>query len=150
MVRLLVSPSLLLTIALMPIVLIATSCVSHRAGVDPATPPAEGLVLGAQVLPGDATDAITSPLPTEVPVTLWRRDADGALFRSDAILRTPTPWWQRFPSDLVTDALLPGTYTVAVQHQPVWTPAGGTSTEGLEERARAAGYARPPESVESR
>lgn len=149
MVRLPISVPLR-AVALLALALLTIGCVTHRASVSPATPAAEGMVLGPRVLPGDATDVITSPLPTEVPVTLWRRDADGALFRSDAILRTPTPWWQRFPSDVVTDALLPGTYTVAVQHEPVWTPAGGTSTEGLEERARAAGYARPPESVESR
>ncbi len=123
--------------------LLLSGCVSHRAGVDPATPPAEGIVLGASVRPGPTTELVSSPLPTEVPVTLWRRDAEGNLFRSDAILRTPTPWWQRFPSDVVTDALLPGTYLVTAQHTPQWTPAGVGSTAGLEDRARAAGYARP-------
>lgn len=123
--------------------LLGSGCVAHRVGVDPATPAAEGVALGASVRSGPSSESITSPLPTEVPVTLWRRDADGNLFRSDAILRTATPWWQRFPSDVVTDALLPGTYLVTAQHTPQWTPAGGGSTVGLEDRARAAGYARP-------
>jgi len=124
---------------------LGSGCVSHRAEVTPAQPPGDGIALRGRVLKPGEPAVISGPLPSEVPVTLWRQDSDGNLFRSDTVLRSPTPWWQRFPSDVITDAVLPGQRVVAQTFAPVWEPAGGHSIDGLDERARRAGYAHPQE-----
>jgi hypothetical protein len=89
-------------------------CVEHRTAVNPPLPAAPApagepaavtqMISGAKVIeqPHQAvTDA--SPLPIDLPVTVWRRDSDGSLSRSDLRVTTALPWWQRFPADIVTD-----------------------------------------------
>lgn len=119
-------------------------CVSHRAEVQAPAESIDGAAIGTatgQKVPWSRT----APQPLEVPATLWRQDDSGRLWRADLDLATPLPWWQRFPCDLVTDALWPGEAVAEVRGVPVWT-AAGTDPAGLNERALAAGYARPAES----
>lgn len=117
-------------------------CVTHRTTVNPGDPAAEVIVMSATT-----TDHPVNPvtaqggLPQEIPVTAWRRDDDGALYRADTIVRTPLPWWQRFPADIVTDALTPKDYVSKATWTPVWTQPTTTNTDELTARARAAGYA---------
>lgn len=135
----------LLALSVLSCAMVGSGCVSHRTEVLPADPLADGIALRGRVLKPGQPAVVSGPLPSEVPVTLWRQDSDGNLFRSDTVLRSPTPWWQRFPSDIITDAVLPGQRVVAQTYSPGWEPAGGLSTDGLDERARRAGYARPQE-----
>jgi hypothetical protein len=133
--------------AVLALGVVLSGCVTHRATVAPATPVADGQAAGAQVLAGSATPSESSPLPCALPVSAWRQDDDGTLYRWDALVLTPTPWWQRFPCDALSDGLVPGTRLIATTATPTWRKVGGgtSNTEQLTAHARAAGYAAPDE-----
>lgn len=119
-------------------------CVAHVArAVPPETGPTSAAV-GTQVV-----DHFTAPieerhaLPRSLPVTLWSLDADGNLARGDLVIETPLPWWQRFPADVVSDMLLPGTLTAEASGTPTLQRVPHGDPTVLTEHARAAGYAAP-------
>ena len=124
--------------------LAATSgCVSHVARVDA---PADGgsAAIGTTVhedMPPQVEER--GAQPREIPVSTWRRDDEGNILRGEGVVRTPTPWWQRFPADVVSDVLIPtpviASATVVVPTAPI--PA--SDPVALAERARRAGYAAP-------
>ena len=148
--------------ALTPLLLVlalgGAGCVSHVARVrpvepdrqdtigtpPPVTPPTQSAAIGTTVY------AVQPPLieergaqPREIPISTWRRDDDGNVLRGEGVLRTPTPWWQRFPADVVSDVLWPATLVVEADLAlpPTLVPANDPAA--LAERARIAGYATP-------
>lgn len=118
-------------------------CVEHTARV---APPADG---GTSAIGRHLHAAPHAPveerhgLPREIPVSAWRQDDDGGIARDELLVRTPTPWWQRFPCDIATDALWPGTLTAATEATPHPRPVPPADPAALAARARAAGYAAP-------
>ena len=79
-------------------------------------------------------------LPVDLPVSAWRREADGTLLRCETRVTTPLPWWQRFPADAVSD-LLPTTYAAAASTQVVLVPIPPFDEARFLAQARADGYA---------
>jgi hypothetical protein len=86
-------------------------CITHEARVQIGTDATEDRGAGQ---PGAATVYLLeeewggesrreSPFPLELPVGVWRRNAQGELQRGWVSPATPRPWWQRFPFDLGTD-----------------------------------------------
>ena len=129
--------------------LVATGCVVHEARVEtPAAGPEEtGLAyLGMKPLPIPSTPppsvVQTNHLPVAIPVTWYsyRRDARGAIFRYDATVMTPLPWWQRFPIDLPV-SMIP--VDVTANTTVMVTPREVTLRQPEDIRAEAAahGYA---------
>jgi hypothetical protein len=100
--------------ALLGSLMMACGCVQHRTAVNPplpAAPPPAGepavttqLIAGATVV-SEPRQPLThaSPLPIDLPVSVWRRDSDGTLSRGELRVTTARPWWQRFPADIVSD-----------------------------------------------
>ncbi len=125
-------------------VLAATGCVEHRATVT-TTNDSHLTPLGAYktvhvVYPWPGRATVRDPLAADMPITVLYWDAQGQLYRADARPRSPLAWWQRFPCDIATDALWPGTLVsqraVTVSPQPIspWT------SDTLTAQARAFGY----------
>ncbi len=131
-----------------PVVLIlfATSvtsgCISHVARIDAGSAPAEGVV-GAKFLdPIPATTTSAGALPQDVPVSAWHVDEDGGLERFEGRCRTPLPWWQRFPADIVTD-FLPSEHVASATLVVAPTPVAPMDPAALAAAAHRAGYAAP-------
>lgn len=148
--------------ALTPVLLLlalgGAGCVSHVARVrtvepdrqdtlsspPPVSPPIQSAAIGSQV------HTVQPPLveergaqPREIPVSTWRRDDEGNVQRGEAVLRTSTPWWQRFPADVVSDVLWPATLVVEADLELAPVPLPVSDPAALAERARQAGYAAP-------
>lgn len=145
------------TLVSLPLALSGGGCVSHVAQVRtvpqdrPPTssglhsdPPAQSAAIGTKVY------AVQPPLveergaqPREIPISTWRRDDDGNVQRGEGVLRTPTPWWQRFPADVVSDVLWPATLVAEADLALPPTAVPASDPAALAERARSAGYAAP-------
>ncbi len=128
---------------ILPLILAAPSCVSHVARVH-AAPNDGSAAIGTRV------HAEQPPLvedsgaqPREIPISTWRRDDDGNVLRGEGLLRTPTPWWQRFPADVVSDVLWPTTLVAEADLALPPTSIPASDPAALAERARRAGYAAP-------
>lgn len=80
------------------------------------------------------------PLPQDVCVTAWRRDAEGVISRGDARVLTALPWWQRFPFDMATD-FAPADLVVRADATLAIAPVGVHTRKLLDTEAAAAGYA---------
>lgn len=125
----------------LPLVLAATiltGCIEHRASL--AGGPSRHLVAAD----GERTDegiARRGHLPQMIRASAWRRAEDGSLLRGEHVVRTPLPWWQRFPADLVSDVLVPITLSVERHEQVVLEPIAVYPADELERMARAHGYA---------
>lgn len=121
-----------------------SGCISHRAQVTPPTDAPCSAAVGTHVV-----DEFTTPisdsgaLPRSIPVTAWRKDDQGRLFRGDALIETPLPWWQRFPVDAVSDMLVPHTLVAEASGTVTLLPVPASSTADLAAHARSAGYAAP-------
>ncbi len=98
-------------------------CVQHRARIEAAQPPltapvgdpgdkptATTVIIVSRIAVDPPATTATSMLPIDLPVSAWRREADGSLARCETRVQTPLAWWQRFPVDVVSD-LLPWTWT---------------------------------------
>ncbi|HEX3132425.1 MAG TPA: hypothetical protein VHX44_02450 [Planctomycetota bacterium] len=94
--------------------MVLSGCIEHRTAVSPpihAPPPPAGepaaitqMIAGAKVINEPDQPVIgASPLPIDLPVSVWRRDSDGTLNRGELRVTTALPWWQRFPADVVSD-----------------------------------------------
>lgn len=121
--------TLFLTIALSS----GSGCISHRAQLHPPDHGDQPRRVVAMAVDGrihGSADPIVEsaihkegPLPLEIQATLWQRDQQGNLWRGDAQVQSPRPWWQRFPFDVVSD-LAPITFsasaasTITVQRVP--------------------------------
>ncbi len=85
----------------------------------------------------------TSMLPIDLPVSAWRREADGSLARCETRVQTPLAWWQRFPADAVSD-LLPWTWTAAADGEVRLAVVPASAEADLLSSARRDGYAHAP------
>ena len=132
--------------------LAATGCVEHRTAVNPPLPaaptPAGESATITQLIVGSKVTAephvpITeaSPMPIDVPVSVWRRDSDGTLSRGDLRVTTARPWWQRFPADIVTD-LTPIDFEIFASGNATFTPVQTFDRVALYAQAANDGYAR--------
>lgn len=129
---------------IIPCALLAGGCVSHRAQALPPDGPTSSAVVGSRAIePFTAPAEEQGSLPSSLPVTAWRTDEDGNLFRGDLVIETPLPWWQRFPADAVTDVVVPRTLEASRSGTPVLLPVPAADPVALTAHARTAGYAAP-------
>ncbi len=140
-------PGLTMLGLVLPVAMLS-GCLTHEARIT-APPDTVDIDEGATAIgrsdtvspPGPPEQTLlVSPLPLAVPVSAWRRDQDGVLWRSDMEVATPLPWWQRFPVDFATD-MLPISYHAEVAATIVARPVTPRTRDDLEQEARAAGYA---------
>ena len=128
-----------------------TGCVRHQATVAPPAPapvaddgqrPATFVAARSTVIERDRVEPITAsgPLPTDFQVTAWRRSAAGPLERADLRVRTPLPWWQRFPADVVAD-FLPIDATVTLDTALAMEPILRVDLDAFLANAERDGYA---------
>ncbi|MBA3686712.1 MAG: hypothetical protein H0W72_15930 [Planctomycetes bacterium] len=123
-------------------ILLFGGCISHVARIDsPSTPPVQGVIGVSYLAPVPDVTQRAGPLPQDVPVSAWLIEDDG-LSRFEGRCRTPLPWWQRFPADLVSD-LLPGTYVSMATLTIAPTAVAPADPQALAAAAHAAGYAAP-------
>ncbi len=123
-----------------------SGCIQHEVRVDPPPggPPANARMLVGfrPAAPGSAV-VRTSPLAIDLAITAWAVDQEHVL-RSDLHVRSPTPWWQRFPCDIVAD-LLPMRFTARTQvtlaYRLITPNDTATTPEALTTEALAHGYA---------
>jgi hypothetical protein len=136
------------------LVLLLSSCLSHEARVTCAPEPvnAEGsTVIGSSTHPSPpGPPPVTierSPLPRDLPITAWRQNVEGGpMSRQETELRTPLPWWQRFPCDLAVD-FIPVDFTVAAATTISPQPLQPRTYADLDREAAAAGYAPVPKAT---
>lgn len=143
--------TLLTTPVLLGCLALACGCVQHRTAVNPplpAAPPPAGeaavvtqLIAGATVI-ADPNQPVThaSPLPIDLPVSVWRRDSDGTLHRGELRVTTALPWWQRFPADIVTD-LAPYDAEIFASGTATFTPVPTADRAALFAAAERDGFA---------
>jgi hypothetical protein len=129
----------------------AGGCITHQARIVPPAPAGQdaGEPITTVVVVGSAVKrSLDQPvvqedsLPLDIPVSAWRRGADGLVTRYEGRATTPLPWWQRFPADLVSDAL-PMSFTCAASAEVVLAPVPTFDAESFLAQARRDGYARP-------
>lgn len=142
---------LTMTVMLLLPVLVTAGCVQHRTAVSPplpAAPPPAGeraattqLITGATVT-NEPTQPVTgaSPLPIDLPVSVWRRDSDGTLSRGELRVTTGLPWWQRFPADVISD-LAPIDAEVFASGTATLTPVPAVDRTHLFDQATRDGFA---------
>jgi len=116
-------PRAVLLLSSVAVMLATAGCITHSARIEhPADQAGQG-VIGASARPSlPPITTVQRPLPIDVVVSSWHRDADGRLYRFDGRVRTPLPWWQRFPVDIATDAwprTLVAEAALAVAYRPV-------------------------------
>ncbi len=128
--------------------LLAAGCVRHEAEIVLPAVPGDALRsrmhAGGPPRPGSATAASvreSGAMPIAMAGDAWWIDAHGALHRDAGVATTPTPWWQRFPADLVTD-LMPWEQPVRARVELAPRPVQ-IDPAALTAAARAAGYATP-------
>jgi hypothetical protein len=117
-------------------------CLYHRASIDAsgADPAAGRSSVGSTVRDGAPAETRSGPLPFEIPASWVLRDADSRLCAAHTVLRSPLPWWQRFPVDLAVD-LWPGRVEVDAVATLVPQPITPRSVADITAEARAYGYA---------
>ncbi len=131
-----------------------SGCLSHEARVTCIPDPVDqegSTVIGRTTHnspPGPpALTVDRSPLPRDVQLTAWRKSVTGGpLRRQETALRTPLPWWQRFPCDLAVD-LTPMDITVAAASTIDPQPLTPRTYADLDREAAAAGYASAPKAT---
>lgn len=131
------------TVICLALALPCSGCLYHEVRVSAASPP--GAAAGRSAVATAVADGAPAahrrgPLPAEVPVLWSLRDADGGLLVGRDILRSPLPWWQRFPADLAVD-LWPGDVVVAAAVEIVPAPIAARTAADITAEARAHGYA---------
>lgn len=123
--------------------LAGTGCVEHRAAIQPPVagpPPAVVTVHGREEALVESLER-RDPLPLELRASAIRRDADGRLLRDEIAVLTPLPWWQRFPADVVSDALIPHTFIVDARARIDTRVVADMPADDLLRLAREHGYA---------
>jgi hypothetical protein len=126
-----------------------SGCIQHEVRVDPPPggPPANAHVLVGfrPATPGSAV-VRTSPLAIDLGISAWAVEEGVGVWRAELRVRSPTPWWQRFPCDIVAD-LMPIHAIARTQGTLAYrliTPQDRTTTpEALASEALAHGYAHP-------
>lgn len=101
--------------SLLVILISLTACVEHRGRISlDKTPDQIPVHVYKNGMRQDTANPLLyhSPMPGEMHLDAWYRDAEGYFYRAHRRLRSLRPWWQRFPFDLGTDALWPGTLVV--------------------------------------
>lgn len=132
----------------MPILFVSAGCIEHHARVVPSAPiadpgPAPVLIAHRVRDPLTVPDESRDALPIDLPVSAYRRDADGRLWRYEGRATTPLSWSQRFPFDAVMD-VLPTTFTYDAESTVVFAPVAAADENGFLDQARRDGYAREP------
>lgn len=133
-----------------------SGCIQHQVRLLPppgGPPPGTTLLVGNRYEDPHRIIERTSPMPLALSVTAWAQaplkppKEDACIWRIDLIVRTPRPWWQRFPCDIVAN-LLPWTCTARTQmtlaYRPITPQDGIAATAAMEAEAQAHGYARHP------
>ncbi len=127
------------------VVLLGSACVEHQARVAGATPQpgqASMAVVGNRIeRPWDGDAVASDPLAAELPVTLVLREGDGPLRMATVRSASPKPMWQRFPMDVGTDLLWPGTLVSAATTPLILPPAAPVNRAALIAEAASFGYA---------
>lgn len=136
--------------------LASAGCLRHTATAAVQTPyppanamtgtdekPVFGLVVEARIVPAATPIQRSGPLPQDIAITAWHREAGGAICRDDQLVRTGLPLWQRFPFDLFADAV---PIQLAVERSAVLSPRPLAERDpaAISAEAAAAGYAQPP------
>jgi hypothetical protein len=115
-------------------------CITHSARVvNPPDQAQSGVVVGTyhDRLPADLE--FHNQLPQNVLITAWNRDEhSGVISRYDGYCRTPLPWWQRFPADIVAD-LTPIDFTISATQTIAVREVTGTDKSWIDQ-ARRDGY----------
>lgn len=124
------------------LILPCAGCLAHRVEVrgDGAGASDGRSAVGTRVADGAPQDVRSGPLPHEVPVSWSLKGADGRLHMAQTVVRSPLPWWQRFPADLLVD-LWPGTVEVAMAATITPRPVTARTADDITAEARAHGYA---------
>ena len=92
---------------------------------------------------------LTSNLPIERRLSIWYRDGNGYFWRQEAHVQSGTPWWQRFPLDLVTD-LAPVTFISSQEALIEVQQVNQLTKQSLDDLAQLYGYDyRPPATPQS-
>ncbi len=141
------------------------SCIEHRAETQIQQVAQDET--SKQLIIGSVNGGPVEPLPQHIlrsggqaqhiRVLAWTRDPDGRLHRLQQDIRSPLVWWQRFPFDICSDVLLPGTYIAEnkmLTHVQIPQSHNGErievlSDEKLDLLARKSGYALPLETNSS-
>lgn len=124
------------------LILPCAGCLAHRVEVrgDGAEATAGRSAVGMRVADGAPHEVRSGPLPHEVPASWSLKAADGRLHMAQAVVRSPLPWWQRFPADLLVD-LWPGTVEIAAAATLAPHPVRIRTADDITAEARAHGYA---------
>lgn len=124
------------------LILPCAGCLSHRASVSADGPDlaAGRSIVGMHITDGAPAETRRGPLPFEIPVSWTLRGADGKLQSAHAVLRSPLPWWQRFPVDLAVD-IWPQRVEVDAVAILVPHPIIPRTAADITAEARAHGYA---------
>lgn len=130
--------------ALLLCVLPLTGCLVHEVRIE-SQAPADAVGAGQNAVvstlrTGAPAEIRRGPLPHDVPAAWWLRDREGHLLVGQARALSPTPWWQRFPADLLVD-LWPGEVRVLTIATVVPTPVHERSVAEITAEAHAHGYA---------
>lgn len=130
--------------------LMCAGCDTHEARVVPPGPAAPGepgdqsftiSIIGATIVKDPLAESVTrSPLPLDLPISCLRREANGSIVRYEGEARTPLPWYQRFPADMISDPL-PWTFTARAEATIVLAPLPPADITALLVAARRDGYA---------
>jgi hypothetical protein len=129
---------------------LASGCIEHRARV--ANPVGDARADQA-IVGGEAVEVFASPdeivvpggaRPVDATIDAWRHDESGTVLRWRGRVRTPLPWWQRFPCDVATD-LWPGELACEATATVACVPVAARDPAELAASARRDGYARQPE-----
>lgn len=136
--------------------LVGAGCLRHNASAAVQTPyppanamigpdekPVAGLVVEAQLVPTATPIQRSGPLPQDIAITVWHREAGGAICRDDQLVRTDLPLWQRFPFDLFADAI---PLQLAVERTATLRPKPLVERDSaaISAEAAASGFAQPP------
>lgn len=124
--------------------LLSSACVEHQVRFEPPAAPGPyppGAIIDTRSEPEwQHADVYADGLPADRRVSAWALDAEGQLHRGDLQLLSPLPWWQRFPADIVTDLLWPGTLTITASGRPALEPQLPLTIADLDRLAAEAGY----------
>jgi hypothetical protein len=129
------------TLLLVPAMLMSAGCIEHTARIqqDPARGPEERVVIGTRTLKGPAGTEVSRPQPVDLPISAWELRG-GTLARCEDRVRTPLPWWQRFPCDIATD-LLPIRYPIETTETLSLAAPAHYDDDALTQEARRHGFA---------
>jgi hypothetical protein len=89
----------------------------------------------------DHPETFASPLPLDIPVSVYRRESNGTIARGELRITTALPWWQRFPADAFVD-LTPIDATVDAVGMATLSPVETVDRKSLISQAERDGYAR--------